>query len=409
MFKYLKGYVYIKITGFSIERFLNLCLNKNIVLYDLEERSDGLICKVDIKDFKSLKEISRKTACKYKIVSKYGLPFFIFKNKKRIFFIIGIMLFIFLLYFFSSFVWNIEIKGNDKVDNNEILRFCEKNNLYLGAYKNKIDTKELQTKLKNNFPEISWANVQIKGTNVKINISENITEKKELEFKNPCDIIATETGVITEIVTKTGRPLVKEKDIVKKGDILVSGELFLKDGENIVGSYYAYSDADIKAKVKKSFSITLPYSYKDKQYTGKQKTSLSLIAFNKTFSFDFFNKIPFENYDTKVERIPLKLSDNFYLPFIIKKTTYKEYKPINKKYSIKDANLVINKLINEKIISDINFSSDILEKNISYKQNKNELIATVDLTIIQEIGKQVPISSLERSNEEYGTNENSNR
>ena len=43
LWNYFKGYVIIKIVGFSIERFLNLCLNKNINIYKLEEVNDGVI------------------------------------------------------------------------------------------------------------------------------------------------------------------------------------------------------------------------------------------------------------------------------------------------------------------------------------------------------------------------------
>ena len=65
IWNYFKGYVIIKITGFSIERFLNLCLNKNIYISKLEEVNDGVICRVFIKDFRQLKIISKKTGCKY--------------------------------------------------------------------------------------------------------------------------------------------------------------------------------------------------------------------------------------------------------------------------------------------------------------------------------------------------------
>ena len=154
IWNYFKGYVIIKITGFSIERFLNLCLNKNIYISKLEEVNDGVICRVFIKDFRQLKIISKKTGCKYKIVSKYGMPFFIFKNRKRKMFLIGAILFVFLLYYFSSFVWTIQVVGNKYIDNNQILNFCEEKGLYLGAYKRNIDTKLLQTELKNNFDTI---------------------------------------------------------------------------------------------------------------------------------------------------------------------------------------------------------------------------------------------------------------
>ncbi len=393
IWNYFKGYVIIKVTGFSIERFINLCLNKNINLYKLEETNDGILCRVDIKNFKDLKTISKKTGCKYKIVSKYGIPFYIFKNRKRKMIIIGAFLFIFLLYYFSSFVWTIQISGYDKIDNNKILSFCEEKGLYLGAPKRKIDTKLIQTEIKNNFSSVSFINIQIKGTKAIINLSEHIEKQNTIENNEPCDIIAKETGIISYIVTRTGRPLVKVKDVVKKGDILVSGELFLKEGEEIKGSYHTYSDADIKAKIEKEIKVVVPYEYYIKKYTNNKKTKYDLLAFNKNFSFNLLNKnIKYQDYDTTISRHQLKLSENFYLPFIIKKTQYKEYIPTKKTYSINEAKIYANKLITEKITKEIDFSSDILDKKITYTENENELIATVNLTLIQDIVEKSPIT-----------------
>lgn len=411
LWNYFKGYVIIKVTGFSIERFLNLCLNKNINLHKIEESTDGIICKINIKDFKKLKEISKKTGCKYKIILKYGIPFFIFKNRKRKMFLIGSICFVMLIYYFSSFIWIIEVKGNNYLDNNKILNFCENKGIYLGAYKRKINIKSIQTDLKNNFDTISWANISIDGTKVTISISENIKKENATQNNEPCDIIATEIGVITDIVTRQGTPLVTNKDVVEKGDILVSGEILLKEGEEIKGVYYTHSDADIRAKVEKEITVKVPYEYYTKEYTNNKKTTYNLLAFNKNFTLTPFNKINYKNYDTVISRKQLKLPKDFYLPFIIKKTQYKEYTPVKKTYSINEAKLYANKLLTEQITRDIDFSSDIINKEIIYKETKKELIATAKLTLIQDIGENAPVTinyKDERSNIEDGTNKTTN-
>lgn len=412
LWNYFRGYVIIKIKGFSIERFLNLCLNKDINLSKLEEVNDGVICRISIKDVKLLKEISKKTGCKYKIIYKYGMPFFIFKNRKRKMFLIGAITFIALLYYFSSFIWTIQVTGNNQIDNNDILHFCEEKGLFLGAYKRKIDIKSIQSDLKNNFDTVSWVNIKIDGTKATISLSENIQNQKTVENNSACDIIAKEKGVITEIVTRTGTPLVKSKDVVNKGDVLVSGELLLKEGEEIKGTYNTYADADIKAKTEKEIKVSVPFEYYIKEYTENKKSTYTLLAFNKSFDFNLLKtKISYENYDTIISRKQLKLSENFYLPFIIKKTSYKEYIPVKKTYSINEAKLYANKLITEKIIEEIDFSSDILDKQIIYAKIENQLVATAKITLIEDIGEKVPIPisySDEGSNIEDGTNKTTN-
>lgn len=398
VWNYFKGYVIIEISGFSIERFLNLTLHKNILISNLIETKNGVSCKINIKDFKKLKEFSKKTGCKYKIKVKYGMPFFISKNKKRKPFLIGILIFIFILYFLSSFVWNIEIIGNNLIDNNQILNFCNEKNVHLGSFKKNLDLKSLQTDLKNEFDEISWASISLNGTKVTIKISENIKPPNILKEDTPCDIIANEDGIITEIVTKKGTPLVKKKDAFKKGDILVSGEIILKEGEEIKGSYLTNADADIKAKVIKEIKVEVPFNYQIKDYTKKSKKEYFLIAFNKVFSLNLIKpNIDYTYYDKFISRNQLKLSENFLLPFIFVKNEYKEYKKVDKKYTLEEAKKYADKLITEKIISEIDFSSDILDKNITYEKFNDKIIATAKITLIQNIGEKVPVNTMEGS------------
>lgn len=411
LWNYVKGYVIISIVGFSIERFLNICINDDINIFKISESGTGVTCRVSIKDFKKLKKIARKTGCKYKIIHKYGMPFFIFKNRYRKTFAISIFVFVALLYYFSSFIWVIEVKGNKFVDNNHILQFCKQNNLYLGVKKRKIDTLKLQNEIKNQFEDISFINVKINGTKATITISEKLQIKNMVENNKPCDIIAKEDGIINSIVTRTGRPIVLENDEVKKGDVLVSGEVFLKEGEEIKGVYYTYADADIIAKTNKTIKVEVPFTYNKKVYTNKKKSFYSLKFFDKSFSLSIFKpNINYTNYDVFTKRKQLKLAKNFYLPFIIKKTEYREYFFKQQKYSNEEAKSIANKLINEKINREINFSSDILHNEIHYENLQNKLIATAKITLLENIVEKAPITFSYRDERsiEDGTNKTSN-
>ena len=76
IFSYLLGYLRITVEGYYIERFINICQNKKILIWNLKrEKGVKLFFNIGIKDFKSLKQISRKTNCKIKIIRKKGIPF----------------------------------------------------------------------------------------------------------------------------------------------------------------------------------------------------------------------------------------------------------------------------------------------------------------------------------------------
>ena len=59
--KRLQGYVKIRVWGFAPERFINLCSNKNILLWEIEKREDTYTMCVSLRSFYQLRPIARKT------------------------------------------------------------------------------------------------------------------------------------------------------------------------------------------------------------------------------------------------------------------------------------------------------------------------------------------------------------
>jgi hypothetical protein len=87
-FNYLFGYLNITIEGFFVERFINTCANKKIFLWNMKrKKSTILYANITIKDYKRLREITKKTKSKVKIENKKGLPFVLYKYRKRKIFI----------------------------------------------------------------------------------------------------------------------------------------------------------------------------------------------------------------------------------------------------------------------------------------------------------------------------------
>ena len=119
---YILGYVNISVEGYFIERFINICISKNILLWNLKrKKSSFLYTNIGMKDFKKIKQIAKTTKCRVKIESKKGLPFLLHKYKKRKIFALFLILIIFLVFLSSNFVWNIEIIEEDGLEIKNII------------------------------------------------------------------------------------------------------------------------------------------------------------------------------------------------------------------------------------------------------------------------------------------------
>ena len=110
--QYIKGYVSIKVWGYSTERFLNLCGNHDILVWDIENHGDYYTMKVSVKGFFELKSLLRKTGTRASVLRRYGLPFFVPKMRKRKIFVIGLLVCLLFWIFTGFYIWDIKIEGN---------------------------------------------------------------------------------------------------------------------------------------------------------------------------------------------------------------------------------------------------------------------------------------------------------
>ena len=62
LIRLILGYVRIEVEGYYIERFINMCTNRKILIWNLKrEKNVRLYLNIGIDDFKELPRISKKT------------------------------------------------------------------------------------------------------------------------------------------------------------------------------------------------------------------------------------------------------------------------------------------------------------------------------------------------------------
>ena len=54
LWNYLHGYVIIKITGFSVERFINLSVLNGVFMWDIKNDRSGRIMNIRMKDLETV-------------------------------------------------------------------------------------------------------------------------------------------------------------------------------------------------------------------------------------------------------------------------------------------------------------------------------------------------------------------
>lgn len=334
---WLQGYLYVKIYGFSPERFLNLCNSKGIGIWNLHKLEDGYIFHVRVRDYLQLKPIVRKTKTMPYVKKRVGLPFFLKRIRKRKGYVIGVLLFIVLLFNLSLFIWDISIQGGSKHTPEALLKFLHTQNIYTGIKKDKIDCQEIEENIRLTYKDISWVSAEIKGTRLIIQITETNMPVPKETVEVPSHIVATRNGIVTSIITRRGTPLVKVGDVVKRGDILVSGVVEVKDDfDTVINRKSVIAEADVVCKSYYPYEDSFYLDYIDKIYTNEVKKVYSIQFFLKKFNL-YKPRISYDKYDIIVDDSTVKLSNNFYLPIKYQISHYREYYEVDKTYTKDEA------------------------------------------------------------------------
>jgi similar to stage IV sporulation protein len=143
--------------------------------------------------------------------------------------------------------------------------------------------------------------------------------------------------IVKKIITRSGTPLVREGDVVKKGDILVSGLITIKnDFDEVIRIDPVLADADIICESYYDYEEAFRMSYIDKKYTGNSKKGYYLSLFGrKLFLYNPSNS--YSTYDIIVNENMFHITDSFYLPFSSGSIQTREYEEEEKNYTSEEA------------------------------------------------------------------------
>ena len=246
---------------------------------------------------------SRGISCKRKRGYLYGY-------RKRIGILVGALLFVFLIGYFSSILWSVDVVGISRLTEHEVKALLRECGVYEGIRLKAVDNDLVRIKMMSMSKDIAWISVNIKGMRAEVVVAEaeRAPEKeKESEFSN---IVAACDGIITGIVIERGQQMVKIGETVKKGELLVSGVIEERDGEvSLVNA-----SARVYAQTEKEISVVQPYQFDEISLNEGKIERISLETFGKSINFSLNYGLSGEECDIIHKRGSVYLFGSFRLP-----------------------------------------------------------------------------------------------
>ena len=331
---WLKGYVIASIPIANAERFINILPNQNLKADRIAVKGERCCFRMGRQTYRQLHPVVVKTGAYPKIHKKCGGYYLYRRLLRHSGLYLGMFLFCLLLYLLSLFLWDIEFVGNQIHTEEQLLRFVNECGIGFGSRRDRIDCAQLEAEMRKAYSDISWVSVEVHGSRMMVRIKEAaFTEQKTETAETPSHIAADRNGIVTEIIVRAGTPKIKVGDVVKKGDILIAGEVnTVNEYNELINSVPVYADGDVRLKSELSYHDSIPLCFQMHEMTGNEKTGYSVSIFNKKI-FSYIPSIPYERYDIITTSVNWKISKNLYLPVSHDTISCREYRQSEAIYS----------------------------------------------------------------------------
>lgn len=389
--KYKTGIITIEIQSLIPEKFVNLMWKNDVHIKNIKKKSiTTMTMEVSLRDYDKIEDIAKRTRTKVKIVGRKGFAFFIIKLKKRGTLVAGIILFIGIIYYLSTFIWNVEIKADPDLPPYDIRQQLKVSGIKPGINKKKINVYSIEEELIKNNENIMWVRARIEGSKLKITAAERKSPPNIIGENTPCNLVAKKDGEVVRVYTRAGTSVVKRGDIVKNGQILVKGEQG-KEG----ATYNVHSIGDVIARTFYEETKDVKINSIKREKTDKKIENYYVnFSGKKLYLKKSTNK--FDKYD-KIEESKLFIKKEIY--YEVKETTIKG-----------DPQKIVNDTATElysKICSNLDKSVKVIDKIVNYEPGESYKVKV--LVVAEEniaLPEKIPENS-EQSGEENQNNQKS--
>lgn len=369
-------------------KFLNYLIYNKIYYDSLNKYNEYFVLDVSYDDYLYIR---RRYKCH--IVKYYGKKNIvnIYENNKYV--LLSLIISFMLLFLLCNTIFDIKINSDDK-DIVNIINDSLKDN-GIDVYKRKVSFNKLNSIknkiLEDNKDTLEWIEIREKGCIYYIDVTPRVKSNNNVDNASPSDIVAEKDGVIKHIVVHRGSKVIDNGDYVKKGDVLISGNII--KNENVIDK--VHSEGVIYAETWKTVNISIPFKRIDYVYK-KTVNHYYLDIFGHEFTIS--GKYDSDNTINKKSIV----LDKPYLFFKL----YKEEKKI---YDYNEVILNVEEAYNEALNRSANIinkklSNDeyIISKKVLKKEVKRSKInLEVFFKVYEKIGVTSEIQDMGEENGEY--------
>ena len=391
---WLLGLVTFRVTGAQPEDFLNLCAQRNLALWRMVQQDRfTLVVQTTAHQARQLEGLAQGAGFQTEVTGRRGLPFFLWRFRKRYALLAGLVLCLVLFGVGSRTILTVDVTGNQALSAEEIiaqLRLC---GVSVGTYAPSIPVREVENRMMLAMDQLTFFSLNLHGTRAEVIVREREEGPDLRPEGEPSDVVAAADGIITHIEPWAGDAQVHEGDAVCQGDVLISGSVILdapmySERENL-GTMEVRAQGQVYARTWRTLTAALPLEAPVKAYTGEEHSRWALTLFGRRI--DFFGKsgISFPEYDKISRTWTLTLPGGREMPLALTRETCRAYTLESAPVETAAARA----LLEEELLAALRESvgeGEILNASFAAAERDGLLTVTLQAECTEEIGRFVP-------------------
>ncbi len=258
------------------EGILKTLISNNIYFSNYTIKDNKVIFIINYEDLELLSKLAN-----IKVIKYYGLVGIKNFLKKHYILLTSFILSYLIIIILSNVIFKVEIVTNNQVLKDNITYYLNyygivkykfvKSNKYIENVKEKI--------LLENKDTIEWISINREGVKYVVNVTPRVISNK-VNIDKPSNIVSKKDALIKYLVVTGGSSVKEVNDVVKKGDVIISGNVVKFD--KVVGT--TRSKGKVFGEVWYTVNISIPFKHVIYEKTGETINHIYLDIFGHKFT-----------------------------------------------------------------------------------------------------------------------------
>jgi len=378
----LRSRTRICVKGKKLYKFINAMHSGDVCCSGQYCRKDSFFCEIPSSQLSEAEKLAEEYGLELTYNTNDSILSRLRRYRLRFGIVIGMAVVIAASSYFSGIVATIDIQGNSRVSDREILSALDELGIRRGTHLKDIDFHIAGNELRIMVDDISWAALRHTGNRVVVEVTEKKEKPEMFSSRTPCNIFSAHDAEITYTSVLDGQLMHTVGDFVPAGTLLVSGITGDITGHIVLH----HSMGEIRGIYEDTLTFSDSFASQQCAPTGEKRKESRLRLFNIDIPL-FIGKNHFDSFDEETSESTLSFFGRD-LPISIRRSVKSETE-ISEVTLTEDE--LRDKLMEKIFLYEKNFLSGdtvILDRDITETCSDEGMSLTVHYRIEGNIGIQ---------------------